>query len=84
MQVASARPAVLVNSVDRDRGASHEAGQTVHDPLESYVAFGTFAGFDPMLEQNDEWAVSRRYMSLEISLRSATIPLSGCPAWRPD
>jgi hypothetical protein len=69
-----------------------EAGQTVHDLLESYVAFGTFAGFDPKLEQNDEWAVSRRYMSLEISLRSATIPLSGCqavrlsgcPAWRPD
>src|SRR6202041_3424333 len=38
----------------------------------------------PMLEQNDEWAVSRRYMSLEASLQSATIPPSGCPAWPPD
>jgi putative transposase len=31
-----------------------------------------------ILEQNDEWGVSRRYMSLESLAGSSTIPSSGC------
>src|SRR3954467_8661591 len=34
-----------------------------------------------MLEQNDEWAVSRRYMSLENLSALSMIPSSGCPLW---
>jgi hypothetical protein len=36
-----------------------------------------------MLEQNDEWTVSRRYM-MKASSQSATIHSSGCQAWPPD
>ena len=37
-----------------------------------------------MLETNDEWAVARRYMSLETSPASPNIRPSGCPPWPPD
>ena len=38
-----------------------------------------------MLEQNDEWAVGRRYMSLESLATLSDDPiLTGCPPWPPD
>jgi len=37
-----------------------------------------------MLETNNEWAVSRRYMTLEPSASSAIIPSPDCPSWPPD
>src|SRR5918993_3344620 len=37
-----------------------------------------------MLEQNDEWAVSRRYMSLESLASLSEDPLPGCLPWQPD
>ncbi len=37
-----------------------------------------------MLETNDEWAVARRYMSLEALVRITDNPPSGCPPWPPD
>jgi transposase-like protein len=37
-----------------------------------------------MLEINDEWAVARRYMSLEALARVSILTPSGCPPWSPD
>jgi len=37
-----------------------------------------------MLEQNDEWAVSRRYMTLETLGSVSLTLLSACQHWRPD
>jgi hypothetical protein len=37
-----------------------------------------------MLETNNEWAVARRYMSLETLARVTGNPTSGYPPWHPD
>ena len=37
-----------------------------------------------MLEQSDEWAVSRRYFSLESLARLVDTPRHSCPTWQPE
>jgi len=37
-----------------------------------------------MPEQCDQWAISRRDMSLESLVALSNVPFSGCPPWPPD
>ena len=37
-----------------------------------------------LLEQNDEWATTRRYMTLETLALSAILPSPACQHWRSD